>query len=196
MTSSRLWCHNLSKLIVSNFIYFFLLLVPFTCVFHDKNGDAHMTDTGWHKNHNNVENVSWLIGFNTNEVMFVCKSSLIECNNLITTLKGCRSFWFWSELLMTTHITQGRSKPFQRPRQDLFSAPPHRLWRHLLNQPWHDLFKRKQTHSRRTLYILNLLMHLRQGPFHQHPSTQKLFQGRFSYIILIDSMHVGFTWTK
>jgi len=24
---------------------------------------------------------------------------------------------------------QGRRKPFQRPRQDPFSSPPHRLWR-------------------------------------------------------------------
>jgi len=31
--------------------------MPFTCVFHDKNGDAHMTDAGWHKNQNSVENV-------------------------------------------------------------------------------------------------------------------------------------------
>jgi len=41
----------------------------------------------------------------------------------------------------------------------------------LLNQPWHDLFKRKQTHSLRSLHILNLPVHPRQGPF-QHPSTQ------------------------
>jgi len=43
----------------------------------------------------------------------------------------------------------------------------------LLNQPWHDLFKRKQTHSLCSLYILNLLVRPRQGPF-EHPSTHKI----------------------
>jgi len=42
----------------------------------------------------------------------------------------------------------------------------------LLKQPWHDLFKRKETHSLCSLYILNLPVCPRQGPF-QHPSTQK-----------------------
>ena len=41
----------------------------------------------------------------------------------------------------------------------------------LLNQPWNDLFKRKQTHSRCSLYILNLPVGPSQCPF-QYPSTQ------------------------
>ena len=42
----------------------------------------------------------------------------------------------------------------------------------LLNQPLHDLFKRKQTHSLCSLCILNFPVRPRQGPF-QHPSTLK-----------------------
>jgi len=42
----------------------------------------------------------------------------------------------------------------------------------LLNQPWQHLFKCKQTHSLCSLYIFNLPVRPRQGPF-QHPSTQK-----------------------
>jgi len=42
----------------------------------------------------------------------------------------------------------------------------------LFNQPWHDLFKHKQTHSICSLDIINLPVRPRQGPF-RHPSTQK-----------------------
>jgi len=50
-------------------------------------------------------------------------------------------------------------------------------------------FKRKQTHSLSTLYILNLLVRPTKDSF-QHSYTHKLFEGRFSYIKLIYLMHL------
>ena len=43
----------------------------------------------------------------------------------------------------------------------------------LLNQPWHDLFKRKQTHSLCALYILNWLVRPSLGKVHSKPLHRK-----------------------
>ena len=61
----------------------------------------------------------------------------------------------------------------------------------LLNHPWHNLLKRKQTHALCSLYILNLPVRPRQGPF-QQPSTQKALLREIFYIKLIYSMHAEF----
>ena len=68
-----------------------------------------------------------------------------------------------------------RAGAFQRPRQDPFFHFQRPIIAYdiiLLNQPWHDLFKRKQIHYLCSLYIFNFQVHPRQDPFH-HPSTQK-----------------------
>ena len=67
---------------------------------------------------------------------------------------------------------QDRRKPYQCPRQDPFLAHLLAYDVILLNQPWHDLFKRKQPQSLCSLYILILPLRPMQGPF-QQPSTKK-----------------------
>jgi len=68
-------------------------------------------------------------------------------------------------------LVMGRRKPFQRPRQDPFSAPLIGYDVILLNQPWHELFKHKQTNCLCSSYIINLPVRPGQGPF-QHPSQK------------------------
>jgi len=51
--------------------------------------------------------------------------------------------------MLILHSTQCRRKTSQRPRKgkNPFSAPSHTIWRHLCNQPWHDLFTKLHTES-------------------------------------------------
>ena len=63
----------------------------------------------------------------------------------------------------------------------------------LLNQPWQDLFKHKQPHSLCSLYIVNLPVRPRQGPF-QNPSTQQTLSSRGDMVSLtrVGTMTIGY----
>jgi len=68
-------------------------------------------------------------------------------------------------------VKQGRRKPFQRPRQETFSTPPHSLWRH------HTQSTMARSVSMQTNTFSYFFVHLKfTSAFHQWRSKTAHFE--------------------